>query len=204
MDFFKYGQEEVAYLRSKDKKLGDAIEKIGMIKREITLDPFIALVSSVVSQQISKKAAETVWNRFNAQLGSITPEHIERASLSEIQGCGMSERKAGYIKGIADATLSGTIDFSTFHTLTDAEIINKLSSLKGIGVWTAEMLLIFSLCRPDVVSYNDLAIRRGMMNLYGLKDLPKEKFERYRKRYSPFGSVASLYLWELSTSDKKD
>lgn len=198
MEIFEYGQKEIDYLKSKDKKLGAAIDRIGMIKRRITPDPFTALVSSVVGQQISSKAADTVWNRLNSLLGSITPESIAQAELSEIQGCGMSVRKAEYIKGIAEAAIVGEVDFHTLHTLTDGEIIKKLSSLYGVGVWTAEMLLIFSLCRPDVVSYKDLAICRGMMNLYGLKELPKEKFERYRKRYSPYGSVASLYLWALS------
>lgn len=198
MHIFEYGQKEIEYLKSKDKKLGAAIDRIGIIKREVIPDTFTALVSSIVSQQISGKAADTVWNRLISLLGSITPESIGEAELSKIQGCGMSVRKAGYIKGIAEAALSGQVDFSTLHTLTDGEIIEKLSSLYGVGVWTAEMLLIFSLCRPDVVSYKDLAIRRGMMNLYGLKELPKEKFERYRKRYSPYGSVASLYLWALS------
>lgn len=198
MPFFEYGVKEIEYLKRKDKKLGAAIDAIGMIKREITPDPFIALVSNIVSQQISNKAAATVWTRLNILLGSITPENIARVDVSEIQGCGMSERKAGYIKGIAEAALSGLVKFNTLHTLSDEEIIKQLSALKGVGVWTAEMLLIFSLCRPDVVSYKDLAIRRGMMNLYGLKELPKEKFERYRKRYLPYGTVASLYLWELS------
>lgn len=198
MLFFEYGQKEIDYLRRRDKKLGTAIDQIGMMKREIIPDPFAALVSSVVSQQISKKAAATVWNRLYALLGSITPESITQANLAEIQSCGMSERKAGYIKGIADAGRSGLVDFNTLHALTDEEIVKKLCSLRGVGVWTAEMLLIFALGRPDVVSYNDLAICRGMMNLYSLKELPKEKFERYRKRWSPYGSVASLYLWALS------
>jgi len=198
MQIFEYGQKEMEYLKSIDKKLGAAIDKIGVIKREITPDPFIALVSSVISQQISNKAAKTVRNRLFKLLGNITPECIAQVDLSEIQDCGMSQRKAGYIKGIADAAISGKVDFNALHALTDDEIIKKLSSLHGVGVWTAEMLLIFSLCRPDVVSYKDLAICRGMMNLYGLKILSKEKFERYRKRYSPYGSVASLYLWALS------
>lgn len=198
MQIFEYGQKEIEYLKKKDKKLGAAIDEIGMIKREITPEPFAALISSIVSQQISSKAAETVWNRLSNLLGTITPKNIAKASLSEIQGCGMTLRKAGYIKGIAEAAITGEVNFDTLHTLTDEEIIKKLSALNGVGVWTAEMLLIFSLCRPDVVSYGDLAIRRGMMNLYGLKELPKEKFDRYRKRYSPYGSVASLYLWALS------
>ncbi|MDP4127149.1 MAG: DNA-3-methyladenine glycosylase [Bacillota bacterium] len=198
MQIFKYGQIEIEYLKSRDKKLGAAIEKIGMIKREVIPDPFSALVSSIVSQQISKKAAETIWNRLSNLTGSITPQSIAKVNLSEIQSCGMTIRKAGYIKGIANAAISGEVNFGALYTLTDGEIIKRLSALNGVGVWTAEMLLIFSLCRPDVVSYGDLAIRRGMMNVYGLKELPKEKFDRYRKRYSPYGSVASLYLWELS------
>jgi len=198
MHIFEYGQKEIDYLKSKDKKLGAAIDKIGIIKRKVTPDPFEALISSVVGQQISSKAAVTVWNRLVELLGSITPESISQADISKIQVCGMSQRKAGYIKGIAEAAISGEVDFDLLHTMTDEEIIKKLSSLHGVGEWTAEMLLIFSLNRPDVVSYKDLAIRRGMMNLYGLKELPKEKFDRYKKRYSPQGSVASLYLWALS------
>jgi DNA-3-methyladenine glycosylase II len=198
MDIFKYGQKEIEYLKRKDKKLGAAIDKIGMIERRIIPDPFTALVSNIVGQQISSKAAETVWNRLCNLLGNITPESIAEASLSDIQGCGMTLRKAGYIKGIADVAISGEVNFDILHTLSDDEIIKKLTSLNGVGVWTAEMVLFFSLCRPDVVSYEDLAIRRGMMKLYGLKELTKEKFNRYRKRYSPYGSVASLYLWALS------
>jgi len=118
--------------------------------------------------------------------------------LEKIQSCGMSMRKAEYIKNIAEAAVNKTIDFDDFPNKSDCEIIKTLTAIKGIGIWTAEMLLIFSLMRPNVVSYGDLAIRRGMMTLYGLKELPKEKFARYAKRYAPYGSVASLYLWEMS------
>jgi 3-methyladenine DNA glycosylase/8-oxoguanine DNA glycosylase len=195
---FEYGLKETEYLIIKDKKLGAAINKIGKIHRKTNPDTFAALISSIVSQQISNKAAETVWNRFNSLIGSITPEKIAHIELSAIQSCGMSNRKAEYIKGIADAAISGKVDFSTLHMLSDEEVIKKISSLHGAGVWTAEMLLIFSLNRPDVVSYRDLAIRRGMMNLYGLRELSKEKFDQYRAVYSPYGSVASLYLWDIS------
>jgi len=198
MIYFQYGDKEVEYLKKKDKKLAAAIDRIGMIKRELTPDPFEALVVSIVSQQISKKAAETVWNRFCNVVCEVNPENILKASDEEIQKCGMTMKKVGYIKGIAEAAVSGQIDFKNLALLSDEEIIKKLSALHGVGVWTAEMLLIFSLNRPNVVSYKDLAICRGMMNLYGLKSLNKEQFERYKKRYSPYGSVASLYLWELS------
>lgn len=198
MEIFQYGQKEIDYLSKKDKRLGAAIDRIGMIEREITPDPFEALVSSIVGQQISSKAADTVWRRLCNLLGSIVPESIAKADIHEIKGCGMSLKKAGYIKNIAEASISGEVDFNILSTLSDEEIIKKLSSLHGVGIWTAEMLLIFSLCRPDVVSYKDLAIRRGIMNLYDLKELKKADFEAYRKRYSPYGSVASLYLWALS------
>lgn len=199
MLFFTYGQAEIDYLKRKDKKLGAAIDRIGMIEREVNPDIFSALIRSIISQQISTKAAQTVCQRMKTLLGGdITPHGIAAAGTEAIKGCGMSTRKAGYIMGIAEAALTGSIDFAALHTLPDAQIINKLTSLSGVGIWTVEMLLIFSLCRPDVVSYGDLAIRRGMMNLYGLQELPKEKFEKYRKRYSPYGSIAALYLWAMS------
>jgi 3-methyladenine DNA glycosylase/8-oxoguanine DNA glycosylase len=199
MHFFEYGQVEIEHLKRRDKKLGVAIDKIGIIRRKVTSDVFSALIQSVLSQQISTKAAQTVGNRMYTLLNNdLTPQSIANAGLDAIKGCGISERKAGYIIGIADAALTGVVDFNSLHTLNDEEIVKKLTALNGVGVWTVEMLLIFSLCRPNVLSYGDLAICRGMMNLYGLKKLPKEKFERYRKRYSPYGSVASLYLWVLS------
>ncbi|WP_371367354.1 hypothetical protein SRRS_13400 [Sporomusa rhizae] len=199
MHFFEYGQPEMEYLKRRDKKLGSVIDDMGIIRRRVKPDLFSALIESVISQQISTKAAQTVSERMNSLLNNaISAQNITNAGLEAIQSCGMSQRKAGYILGIAEASLTGAIDFNTLHTYRDEEIIRKLTVLNGVGVWTAEMLLIFSLCRPNVVSYGDLAIRRGMMNLYGLKELSREKFERYKKRYSPYGSVASLYLWALS------
>jgi DNA-3-methyladenine glycosylase II len=198
MEIFKYGQAEIEYLKRRDKKIGAAIDRLGMIERKVTPDLFTALVKSVVSQQISAKAANTIWGRMCEKLLAITPDSIAIADISDIQKCGLSMRKAGYIKGIGDAVVCGEIDLLRLSEMRDDEIIKKLSSLHGIGVWTAEMLLIFSLCRLDVVSWGDLAIRRGMINLYGLKQLNKDQFARYRKRYSPYGSVASLYLWALS------
>jgi len=199
MVFFEYGQVEIEHLKRKDKKLGAAIDKIGLIQREVKSNVFYALIQSILSQQISTKAAQTVCARMDILLHhDITPQSIKIAGQDAIKACGMSQRKAGYIVGIAEAALTGVVDFTTLHTLTDAEIIIKLTALNGVGVWTAEMLLIFSLCRPNIVSYGDLAIRRGLMKLYGLEKLPKDLFEKYIKRYSPYGSVASLYLWALS------
>jgi DNA-3-methyladenine glycosylase II len=198
MPHFEYGPKEIDHLKKKDKKLGAAIERIGFIKRETKPDVFGAMVDSIISQQISGKAADTVLDRLCGLIGDITPAHVAATETDRIQQCGMTMKKAVYIKNLADAVLTRALDLEELRLLPDAAVIKKLVGLDGIGVWTAEMLLLFSLCRPDVVSYGDLAIRRGMMKLYGLKELPKAKFERYRKRYSPYGSVASLYLWQVS------
>jgi 3-methyladenine DNA glycosylase/8-oxoguanine DNA glycosylase len=198
MDIFTYTQAELDALKKKDKKLAAAIERIGMIERGVNKDVFAALVGSIVSQQISSKAAETVERKLIDFCGAITPERIHAADIADIQKCGMSMRKARYIKEAGEAAFAGSLDLAALRVLSDEEIIRQLSALPGIGVWTAEMLLIFSLERRDVMSYGDLAIRRGLCNLYGHKSLSKEQFLRYKKRYSPFGSIASLYLWELS------
>ena len=198
--YFEYGETELSHLRKKDKKLGVAIDHIGMIQREVNPDVFSALVESIIGQQISNKAALTVSGRLT-DLSGLNADRLHALTAEEIQSCGMSMVKAGYIKNIAEAAVSGAIDFDTLHEKSDDEIIKTLTVIKGVGVWTAEMLLIFSLMRPNVVSFGDLIIRRSMMELYGLKELPKEKFKRYAKRYAPYGSIASLYLWELSNVD---
>jgi len=198
MTIFRYGRTEIAYLKKRDKQLGAAIDEIGMIEREVTPDLFTALVASVASQQISAKAAETIWRRMEERLGTITPSSIAGATPEEIQQCGMSMRKAGYIRGIGDAVTNGRLDLAGLRELSDDDVIARLSALNGVGIWTAEMLLIFSMERPNVLSWGDLAIRRGMMHLYGKNTIDHAAFERYRKRYSPYGSVASLYLWEIS------
>ena len=130
--------------------------------------------------------------------GEITPQCLYAMDAAEIQRCGLSMRKARYIHGASRSVALQELNLDEFPALPDAEIIARLSSLDGIGIWTAEMLLIFSLQRPDIVSWGDLAIRRGMMLLYGRKRLEKSQFDAYCKRYSPYGSVASLYLWALA------
>lgn len=198
MAIFEYDQSSIDYLQKKDKKLGAAIERIGRVERQVIPDLFTALVHSIVGQQISKQAAATVWNRVQEYFGEITPARVAVASSEEIQQLGMSLRKATYIKGVAEAALEGSLDLDRLNSLPDGEIIERLSSLHGVGVWTAEMMLIFSMQRPDVVSWGDHAIRKGMMNLYGLTELTRGQFDKHRKRYSPYGTVASLYLWEIA------
>ncbi|QLC49143.1 DNA-3-methyladenine glycosylase 2 family protein [Methanolobus zinderi] len=197
MHIFRYGQKELKYLKERDKALGSVIGRIGMLQFEVIPDIFAGLVRSIVFQQISIKAATSIWNRMLGHFKEISPERISSATIEEIQNCGLSARKAISIKEIAMAEMQGELNLSELRNLSDEEVIRRLSALRGIGVWTAEMVLIFSMERPDVVSWSDLGIRQGMMRLYGLKTLTKEQFEKYRKRYSPYGSIASLYLWRL-------
>lgn len=198
MPIFSYGPTELNHLIRKDKKMAGVIEQIGLIERKVIPDPFEALIHSIVGQQIAAKAATTVWNRILIRCGNISPQALCLIGAEQIQQCGLSMRKARYIHGISHAVVQQELDFSDFPTLSDHEIVKRLAALNGVGIWTAEMLLIFSLQRPDVVSWGDLAIRRGMMTLYGLSKIEKPQFDKYRKRYSPYGSVASLYLWALA------
>ncbi len=202
MSIFTYTLAELDALKKKDKKLAAAIERIGMIERGVNKDIFAALIGSIVSQQISSKAADTVERKLVELCGTITPERIHSADIADIQKCGMSMRKARYIKEAGEAVISGALDLDALRELPNDEIIRQLSALPGIGVWTAEMLMIFSLERRDVMSYGDLAIRRGLCNLYGHKSISQEQFLLCKKRYSPYGSIASLYLWELSKRER--
>lgn len=204
MEYYKYGKKEIDYLKDRDSRLGIAIEKIGMIKRAVNPDLFSALISSIIGQQISTKAAKTVESRLIDKVGDITPESIYNLETEDIQQCGMSNRKADYIKGIAELAESNTIDFKSLHHLGDEEFTRELIKIKGVGEWTAEMLLIHSLQRQDVVSYKDLGIRRGIERLYGIEELSKEEFEKFQNIYSPYGTVASIYLWEISGGDYND
>lgn len=195
MPCLDYGEKELEYLSKKDRKLAALIERYGWIECELRSDIFSSIVRSIINQQISNKAADTVCRRLEEKFSAVTPLALDGASVEEIQKIGISTRKARYIKGICAAALSGGIDFQALAEMPDEEIIERLTALKGVGVWTVEMLLIFSLGRKDIVSWNDYAIRKGMCLLYGHRELSPAAFARYRKRYSPCGSVASLYLW---------
>jgi 3-methyladenine DNA glycosylase/8-oxoguanine DNA glycosylase len=195
---FEYGEKETLYLKHVDPLLGDAIDRIGKIERVIIPDIFPALVFAVIGQQISLKAARTIWGRMQERFEKITPEYMANVSQEDIRLCGMQSTKAGYIKGIAETIAKGEFDLNEIYKLSDKEAIKKLSSLNGIGVWTAEMLLLNCLERPNIISYGDIAIRRGIMKLYSLTELSKEQFAGYKNRYTPYGSVASIYLWRVS------
>lgn len=206
-DFFIYGQKEIEHLKNADSALGVLIDEIGPIKRKVIPDLFTALVNSIVGQQISSKAMDTVWGRFVKRFSTITPEVLHSAPIEKIQQCGISMRKANYIKEASKTIVNGELAIDKLNTLSDEEVVKKLSSLHGVGVWTAEMILIFSLQRPNIMSWGDLGIHRGLKILYDHRKIDKTLFQKYKNRYSPYASVASLYLWEISKGEysvKKD
>lgn len=196
--YFIYGDEEIEYLKSKDKILGEVIEKIGHIERVTDTDLFSSVVHHIIGQQISTKAQETIWQRLKDELGEVNAENIYKTDISRLQSLGMSFRKAEYIKDFADKVHSGGFNLQDISELSDEEAIKALASLKGIGVWTAEMILLFCLQRPDIFSFDDLAIQRGLRMVYHHRKIDRKLFEKYRRRFSPYCSVASLYLWAVS------
>ena len=197
-NYFRYGEKEIAYLKSKDKKLAAVIDAVGSIRRETDRDLFTSVVRHIVGQQISNRALAAVWGRLMEGLGTVDAATILRAGEERLHTFGMSCRKAAYISDFARKVGSEEFSLSALKKMDDAEAIAALSSLNGVGVWTAEMILLFCLERPDVLSFGDLAIRRGLRMVYRHREITKTQFEHYRRRYSPFGSVASLYLWAVS------
>lgn len=196
--FFSYGETEIAWLTARDPILGAAIEEIGPIRRPVIPDLFTALVQAMVGQQISAKALATVWGRLEDRFAPLAPERLGAVSAGELQSCGLSWRKVEYIRGMVASVLDGRLDLARLAALPDEEVRVHLCQIKGIGAWTAEMLLTFCLQRPDVMSPGDLAILRGLRMLYGHREITPRLFARYRRRYSPHATVASLYLWAIA------
>jgi DNA-3-methyladenine glycosylase II len=196
--YFEYGEKEIEYLTRKDKRLGEAISKIGHIYREVNGDLFSSAIHHIVGQQISSAALKTVWARLNDNLGEISSATIRAASREDIQTCGITFKKADSIKDFAEKVHCGEFNIDALRNMPDAEVVLKLSGLKGIGVWTAEMLMIFSLQRPNIVSYGDLGIQRGLRMLYHHRKIDRKMFDKYARRYAPYGTVASLYLWAIA------
>lgn len=196
--YFEYGKKEIEYLKSKDKRLAEVIDKIGMIERKVDSDLFSSVVHHIIGQQISTKAQETVWQRMKDALGTVNASAILDAGADKLQSFGISYRKAEYITDFASKVNDGSFDINAVENMSDEEAIKELSSLKGIGVWTAEMILLFCMQRPNILSFDDLAIQRGMRMVYHHRKIDRKLFEKYRCRLSPYCSVASLYFWAVS------
>lgn len=191
-------EEAMRYLQSRDKRLGAVIEQIGPIERRGNADLFASTVRHIISQQISKKAQQTVWKRLEERTGGVSISGVLALPTAELQSMGISFRKADYILAFARMVEEGEVDLESLRKKDDKTVIRELVQVPGIGPWTAQMLLIFSLGRPDVLSYGDYGILRGMRMVYRHRKIDASRFARYQKRYSPYGTTASLYLWAVA------
>ena len=159
-------------------------------------EPFMTLARAIVGQQISVKAAQSVWDRFAACVGPVTPENVLLKERPVLRACGLSDRKTEYIADLAQHFANGSIHVQRWPAMSDEEIIAELVEVRGIGRWTAEMFLIFSLLRPDVFPLDDLGLQKGIRVAYFAKrKVALSTLRRTGERWRPWRSVATWYLW---------
>ena len=195
-------------LAASDPTMAALIERIGKIdlatrlerrKEERPPDAYGALLRAIVGQQLSTKAARTIYLRVLDLFGGTTPtpEELLEASEEDLRGCGLSGRKTEYVRDLASHVLSGELELDRLGELGDEEVIEEIVAVRGLGVWTAEMFLMFHLERPDILSGGDLGIRKAVQIEYGLKEMPTPtKVLEIGEPWRPHRSLASLYLWE--------
>ena len=182
---------------AKDKYIGPLIRKYGhcKIKPGRKKGYFTDLVDAITSQQLSGKAAATIFNRLKEKCGGIiTPEKLIHLDKEELRGCGLSYAKCSYVKDLAEKVISNKLKVAKLDKLEDEKVMEELIAVKGIGKWTAEMFLMFSLARPDIFPVDDLGIRKGVEKLLG-KYLKTDKLAKFALRWKPYRTIASWYIW---------
>ena len=183
-------------LISKDKKLGKIISNYPKDFLFSKSDPFYTLARSIVGQQISVKAAQAVWDKLENKVKRIEPNNILKMHFMSLKSCGLSRQKIKYLKSLSSAFMENKINPSKWKKYNDEDIINELVLIKGIGRWTAEMFLIFNLCRPDIFPVDDLGLIKGICKCYNLKyPMKKENALKMSLRWRPYRSVATWYFW---------
>lgn len=190
-------RKAVNHLKKVDPVLRAIIEQVGPCRMEFGLPEFSSLAEAIVYQQLNGKAAVTIFNRFAALAGDpITPQGILKLSDEQLRGVGLSKQKSAYLKDLAAKTASGLLDFTRLHELTDEKVIEHLTQVKGVGVWTAHMFLMFSLRRPNVLPTGDYGVQVAIRKHYKKRKLPKPKdMEKIAKAWEPYRSVACWYMW---------
>jgi len=178
-----------------DPEFGALIARVGRVEVSPPGEPFEELVGSIVAQQLSDKAARTIWNRV-IEVAAPTPAGFASASFEDLRAAGLSRSKAEYVQGIARAVLGGEIDLAALALVDDEEAIERLIALRGVGRWTAEMFLIFALRRQDVLALDDLGIRASAGRMAGLeRALTRAELTERGERWRPHRTAASLWLW---------
>ena len=190
-------RKAVNHLKKADPVLRAIIERIGPCRMEFAPAEFHSLGEEIVYQQLNGKAAVTIFKRFTGLAGEpLTPEGILKLSDQQLRSVGLSKQKSSYLKDLASRTAAGLLDFRQLPQLSDAEIIKHLTQVKGIGVWTAHMFLMFSLRRPDVLPTGDYGVQVAIKKHYKKRKLPKpDVMEKIARSWVPYRSVACWYLW---------
>ena len=191
-------RKAILHLKQSDPVLAGIIERVGAYRIEFREPEFPTLVRSIVYQQLSGKAAFTILSRLLGALpdGRLTPGAILALTPEQMRALGLSGQKTAYIRDLAERTRSGDLDFARFVEMTDEDVVQHLTRVKGVGVWTAQMFLIFALRRPNILPTGDLGVRAAIKKAYRLRELPKpEKIEKIAKPWHPYCSIAAWYLW---------
>ena len=183
-------------LKKKDKKLGKIIDLYPKDFLFSKSDPFLTLARSIVGQQISVKAAQSVWDKLVLKIGKINPEIIYRSHASTLKSSGLSRQKVIYLKNLSCAFINKNIKVNLWSKMSDDEVIEDLIQIKGIGRWTAEMFLIFNLCRADIFPLDDIGMIKGVCKIYNLEyPIERKTLIIIGNKWKPYRSVATWYLW---------
>lgn len=187
----------VTHLKRSDPVLSAIIKSIGPCRMGFAEPAFHSLAEAIVYQQLNGKAAVTIFNRFAALAGEpLTPEGILKLTKEQMRSAGLSKQKSAYLRDLAEHTHRGDLDFARLPDLSDEEVIEHLTQVKGIGVWTAHMFLMFSLRRPNVLPVGDFGVRSAIRKHYKKRKMPNPKqMEKIAKSWEPYRSIACWYLW---------
>jgi DNA-3-methyladenine glycosylase II len=191
-------RKAILHLKKSDPVLAEIIERIGPCRIQYGEPTFHSLAEAIVYQQLNGKAAETIFKRFADLAGMpLTPEGILKLTDEQMRAVGLSKQKSSYLKDMAERAMCRELDFSRLHDMSDAEVIEHLTQVKGVGVWTAQMFLMFTLKRPNVLPVGDYGVQNAIRRHYRKRKLPKPaQMEKIAKSWEPYRSVACWYLWK--------
>lgn len=182
----------------KDRDLARIIKSVGAYNITLVKNPYESLVEAIITQQLSGKAAQSISNRFKSLYKRYPkPSDVLNTPNSKLRKAGLSKMKVTYIKDLSRRIESKELRLRTFHEMSDDQIVSELTKVKGIGRWTAEMFLIFSLGRNDVLPVGDLGLKKGVQKMYSLSELPNERqIEEIAEKWRPYRTIATWYLWK--------
>ena len=190
-------RKAINHLKKCDPVMRSIIERVGSFRMEFGPPEFSSLAESIVYQQLNGKAAATIFERFTALTGEpLRPEGVLKLTHEQLRSVGLSKQKSAYLKDLAAKTQAGLLDFAKLADLSDEEVIEHLTQVKGIGVWTAHMFLMFTLRRPDVLPTGDYGVQAAIKKHYRKRQLPKPHvMEKIARPWAPYRSIACWYLW---------